>query len=379
MDIVFCLFKYFPFGGQQRDFYKIAMLSEQQGMKIHVLTSAWEAQNMPPPSWNVQLIQLKSYSNHRMMLEFSEKCDDYIQKNFPRKPLILGFTPMPFLTHYFQADRCFASRYTQLPWYLRLLPRYRIYLNLEKSLFHQGHSALILQLSALEKPLYQKYYQTENARFIALPPGISPDRKKNASHEIWRKELRKSLHVEHDFVWIQIGSGFKTKGLDRSIRAIAALCEPNVKLLVVGQDHKKEYQQLAQKLQIENQIIFLDGRDDIPKLLAASDALIHPARYENAGMAILEGMVAGLPVLCTDSCGYAKYILEAQCGLVLSSPFQQQDLNKATKELITGNNDQLRENALRYAEENDLYSLHQQIVTILLDGENSGTRKMTDA
>jgi UDP-glucose:(heptosyl)LPS alpha-1,3-glucosyltransferase len=40
-------------------------------------------------------------------------------------------------------------------------------------------------------------------------------------------------------------------------------------------------------------------------------------------------MTAGLPVLVTDVCGYATHVAEANAGLVLPSPYQQQDMNQA--------------------------------------------------
>ena len=49
--------------------------------------------------------------------------------------------------------------------------------------------------------------------------------------------------------------------------------------------------------------------------------LIHPAYSEAAGMVLLEEIVAGLPVLVTDVCGFAHYINDAEAGIVEPSPF----------------------------------------------------------
>ena len=64
---------------------------------------------------------------------------------------------------------------------------------------------------------------------------------------------------------------------------------------------------------------FLGGRSDVPRFLLGADLLIHPAYHENTGTALLEALVAGLPVLVTDVCGYAHYIAEADAGRVLPS------------------------------------------------------------
>lgn len=44
---------------------------------------------------------------------------------------------------------------------------------------------------------------------------------------------------------------------------------------------------------------------------------LHPAYSENTGTVLLEAMVAGLPVIATDVCGYAHYIVDEHMGKVL--------------------------------------------------------------
>jgi UDP-glucose:(heptosyl)LPS alpha-1,3-glucosyltransferase len=47
MQLAFVLYKYFPFGGLQRDFMRIALECQQRGHKIRVYTLIWEG-DMPP-------------------------------------------------------------------------------------------------------------------------------------------------------------------------------------------------------------------------------------------------------------------------------------------------------------------------------------------
>jgi UDP-glucose:(heptosyl)LPS alpha-1,3-glucosyltransferase len=99
-------------------------------------------------------------------------------------------------------------------------------------------------------------------------------------------------------------------------------------LIIVGQDDAGSIKKLIASLKLTSQVVVLPGRDDIPYLMSASDALIHPARYELAGHVLLEAMACGLTVITTDKCGYAPYIKEAQAGVVLKSPFDQEELNQ---------------------------------------------------
>ena len=104
---------------------------------------------------------------------------------------------------------------------------------------------------------------------------------------------------------------------------------------------------------------FLGGRDDVPELLLAADALVHPALDEAAGIVLLEALVAGLPVICTDVCGYAHHIAAARAGLVLRSPYSQDDLNAAMLRTLDGvYRSQCRDTGLVSAELTDMYSMH---------------------
>ncbi|MFQ3224325.1 MAG: UDP-glucose:(heptosyl)LPS alpha-1,3-glucosyltransferase [Lentimonas sp.] len=66
---------------------------------------------------------------------------------------------------------------------------------------------------------------------------------------------------------------------------------------------------------------FLGGRADVNRFYDATDFLLHPAYSESAGKVLLEALKHGLPVLTTDTCGYAPHILNAKAGTVISTPF----------------------------------------------------------
>ncbi|MFO6381679.1 glycosyltransferase, partial [Pseudomonas aeruginosa] len=101
-------------------------------------------------------------------------------------------------------------------------------------------------------------------------------------------------------------SGFKTKGLDRSLKALAALPKAlrrRTRLIAIGQDDPKPFLLQIAALGLNDQVQILKGRSDIPRFLLGADLLIHPAYNENTGTVLLEALVSGLPVLVTDVCG----------------------------------------------------------------------------
>ncbi|MDT4889268.1 Lipopolysaccharide core biosynthesis protein RfaG [compost metagenome] len=112
----------------------------------------------------------------------------------------------------------------------------------------------------------------------------------------------------------------------------------------------------------------LKGRSDIPRFLLGADLLIHPAYNENTGTVLLEALVAGLPVLVTDVCGYAHYIAEAESGRVLRSPFEQDGLNRVLAEMLADPAARARwsANGLAFADSADLYSMPQHAADVIL-------------
>src|SRR5690606_27738944 len=173
-------------------------------------------------------------------------------------------------------------------------------------------------ISEVQQPLFVKHYGTQAERFHLLPPGIAQDRRAPVNAVEIRDEFREEFELgADDLLLVQIGSGFKTKGVDRSLKALAALpreLKRRARLLVIGQDDPKPFKLQAKTLGISSMVEFLKGRSDIPRFLLGADLLIHPAYNENTGTVLLEALVSGLPVLVTDVCGYAHYIQDADCG-----------------------------------------------------------------
>jgi UDP-glucose:(heptosyl)LPS alpha-1,3-glucosyltransferase len=148
------------------------------------------------------------------------------------------------------------------------------------------------------------------------------------------------------------------KGVDRSLRAIAALNAPQVHYLLVGADKAAPFRRLARRLGIAKQVSIVQGRSDVPALLAAADLLLHPAYRESAGYTLLEAVVAGLPVLTTQTCGYAFHVQQAGAGVVCDEPFSQEQLNTHLASMLAQLSEQeWSTNGLRYGQNDELYSM----------------------
>ncbi len=339
MQLAFILYKYFPFGGLQRDFMRIALECQQRGHQIRVYTLIWEGDI--PDGFDVRIGPVKAFSNHQR----NEKFHRWLHDDMQQQPVdrVIGFNKMAGLDFYYAADGCYEEKAQTLrnPLY-RYSNRYRYFSAYERAVFARDSKTQILMISEVQQPFFIKHYQTQPERFHLLPPGIAKDRRAPLNADEIRAEFRAEFNLSDDqYLLLQVG---------------------------IGQDNPKAFIVQAAALGVSKQVTIFKGRSDIPRFLLGADLLMHPAYNENTGTVLLEALVSGLPIVVTDVCGYAHYIKEADCGQVLTSPFQQQQLNQALSDILADAPLRARwsENALEYAKTADLYSMPQRAADIIL-------------
>lgn len=369
MQLAFVLYKYFPFGGLQRDFMRIALECQARGHAIRVYTPIWEGE--VPAGFDVRVAPIKALFNHHR----NEKFSAWLAADLARDPVdrVIGFNKMPGLDVYYAADGCYEDKAQTLraPIYKRW-GRYKHFADYERAVFAPESKTEILMISEVQQPLFIKHYATPVERFHLLPPGIASDRRAPANAAEIRAEFRREFKLaDDDLLLVQIGSGFKTKGLDRSLKALAALpreLKQRTRLIAIGQDDPRSFQLQAKALGMSDQVQILKGRSDIPRFLLGADLLIHPAYNENTGTVLLEALVSGLPVLVSEVCGYAHYIAEADAGRVVPAPFEQEVFNRMLVEMLA--DDAVRAkwsaNGLAFADTADLYSMPQRAADVIL-------------
>jgi len=358
MKLVFAIFKYFPFGGLQGDFLRIATECRKRGHEIIVYTQSWDGP--VPEGFDIRLITPKALTNHGKAVSYYKQLQHELKKlDFSG---LIGFNRIPGLDIYFAGDNCLAEKAADRFFYRILNPRYKVYSAFEQSIFSPSADTEIMYITKQQKIDYIKHYATQEYRFHLLPPGIPEDRRRTPDSAAARAAIRKSNNIEADErVLIQVGSGFINKGVDRSIRALASLPDnvrQKTRLWIIGKNNPGKFLILAKTLRIASRVEFMGGRSDIPALMAGADLMIHPAIDEAAGNVLLEAMTAGLPVLCTSVCGYAHYIKDSGAGRVISEPFSQPNLNQALLEMLASNLPQIGEKGVEFARTNDFYSRH---------------------
>ncbi|HEU0010075.1 MAG TPA: glycosyltransferase family 4 protein [Verrucomicrobiae bacterium] len=367
MNIGFVLFDYFPFGGLERDCFRIGSLCAEQGHQVTFFTRTWQGDQ--PANMKVELLGRHGLTIPARNRHFAHRLAEIL----PLRELegVAGFNKLPGLDVYYGADPCYAAALEGKPFWKRWLPRYRQYLEFERAVFQRGARTVILQYIPRDIPLYKKFYGTED-RFHVLPPNARRHGFSTADQPAARRLVREHNGWSADErLVLFVGSDFQRKGLDRVIRALAAL-EPalcnRAQLGVLGRDEPGRFARLAARLGVAERVHFLGGRHDVPDWMLAADVMAHPARSENTGSVLVEALSLGLPVIVTEVCGYASHVAEARAGKVLPEPFDQAVLDRALTEALAPDvHASWSANAWGYAATGVLFGCHERAAEVIIE------------
>ena len=367
MKLAFALFTFFPYGGLTRDVVAIARVCRRRGHCVRVYAGECRgalrdaSAGVADAEADVRMVPMRTRArtNHGKNRRFAEQLTGAVAEFSP--DLLVGFNKMPGLDVYYAADGCFAQKSRERGWLYRMTPRYRRHLAFEKAVFARQSPTQILMIAANQTGIYRHFYDTPEARMSLLPPGISRDRIAGDDATARRERFRNQWQLDdNDKVLLAVGSGFRTKGLERTLAAFASLptrLRERAHLFVVGGDNAAPYEKIARRLGVRSGVRFVGGRDDVPEFLLGADLLLHPARRENTGTVLLEAMVAGLPVITTDVCGYAHYVFDEGMGEVLASPFEQSALNRSLRRLLEAEQNRWRTRGRDFAKRADIYDM----------------------
>lgn len=154
-------------------------------------------------------------------------------------------------------------------------------------------------------------------------PGVGLDREffYEASLEE-REEARKQLSVLDKFLILSVGELRENKNPEVIIRALAVLKEKGMEVsrfrygLLGAGKQEPELRNLIKEKGLEDVVCFYGYQSDVRPYLRAADILAFPTIREGLGMAALEAMAMGIPVLAADNRGTREFMVDGENGYV---------------------------------------------------------------
>lgn len=149
--------------------------------------------------------------------------------------------------------------------------------------------------------------------------GIGLDTNKFADVVVDKAKKRNELGFSSDDVLLlSVGELQYRKNHEVVIRALAQLKDTRIKYIICGCGELGDYiQGLAEKLGVEKQLFLLGHRYDIAEILKTVDVFAHPSIREGLGIAAIEAMSAGLPIVTSNVQGIPDYSINGETGYCL--------------------------------------------------------------
>jgi len=149
-----------------------------------------------------------------------------------------------------------------------------------------------------------------------LPTGIDLERFRPGS----RAAARQALGLgPADRILLYVGRLDREKNLEFLLRAVARIGRPSARLLLVGRGMQASaLRSAAAALGLGERVEFRDGTppDGLPTYYRAADVFVFASTSETQGLAVLEAMACGLPVVAVRASGIEEVVAEGVSGLL---------------------------------------------------------------
>lgn len=320
---------------------------------------------------NTEVVHSKSFLHYHISGKSESDFEDY-------KKFVTAFSPSIIHSHLFEAE--FFSREI-------LFPGVSYFSHLHDNMIQfEGLSFDTLfkkekLTNYLEKHHLIKKYRACNNHFIANSKHTESFFRKNLPSDLCRSliyipnaiDLKQFPFTQRSFPenelrLITTGSLVKKKNHSLLLQVIKSLSEQGMKahLTILGDGPLMfSLQKESLKLDIKAQVSFAGNVNDVAAHLNHSHVYVHSATYEPYGLAIVEAMATGLPVVGIDGGGNRELIVDGINGFLLTKQDAQAFSGKI-REVVKDNQtyQQFGEQARKSAEQLDIGSYVTKMVAL---------------
>lgn len=136
------------------------------------------------------------------------------------------------------------------------------------------------------------------------------------------KYQAKIFQSNKDFLLMTIGTLNKHKGIQYLIKAMPQILKefPEAKLEIVGDgEYRRTLEDLVKKLKLKNNIKFVGFVPNIERNLSRADVYVQPSLSESFGLAIVQAMSVGLPIVATKTGGIPEVVTTDKSGILVEA------------------------------------------------------------
>lgn len=155
-----------------------------------------------------------------------------------------------------------------------------------------------------EKNLYdylgKQWHQTYGkGRLVTIENGIDMRR---------FHEAKPTIRKDSPFVVVMVAAFRPQKDHSTLLRAMPLLSD-DYKLWLVGDGETRSFiEEEIKRLGLEEKVRLFGNRSDVPEMLKSADVVVLSSNWEGFGLAAVEGMAAGRPVIASDVDGLRQIV-----------------------------------------------------------------------
>ena len=207
----------------------------------------------------------------------------------------------------------------------------------EKKLAKNKRCHKFVAVSSLTKEKFLKEYpNVDSSEVTIIHPGVDIEKYTKLDRQSCRYEVRKNLGISmEEIVVIFVSMNFDIKGLDYLMMGLSEFKERHpkekFKLLIIGKSNSRKYVSLAEKIGIQDNILYTGTipHDHIAKFYLASDIFAMPSRFDTFGLTVLEAMAASLPVIVSTNVGAKEIVKQRENGIIVHGENNREEIGRA--------------------------------------------------
>lgn len=191
------------------------------------------------------------------------------------------------------------------------LKNWLLYYPIEK--FCSRYTDKLITINREDYALAQKKFKAKEVCYV---PGVGVDLAKFQNVQVDRNAKRQEIGVPEDcFLLLSVGELNENKNHQIMIRALAQLDDRNIHYAIAGVGDKKDYLlKLSEDLGVSSQVHLLGYRADVAQLYRVADVFCFPSYREGLGLAAIEAMASGLPIITSNVHGINDYSVDGITG-----------------------------------------------------------------
>lgn len=175
-------------------------------------------------------------------------------------------------------------------------------------------------LITINKEDYHRAKKSFKSKEIYYIPGVGIDTKSIQRVKINKNIIRSEIGVPSDaFVILSVGELNDNKNHKVIVDAIKKIDTDDIFYVICGiGDLDKDLKKRALKEGIDDKVLLLGYKENIIEIMKAADIFAFPSKREGLGVAALEAMASGLPLITSNVHGIVDYSIDGETGFCFS-------------------------------------------------------------